>query len=103
VAVVYEHALLGEGVAHLLRSATGAEVVVVPATDAQALTRALALEPAVVLVECATLLAALDLGPAQPRAVVIELLVRPGTEDPLRARQLGVAEMIEAVRVALTA
>lgn len=101
VAVVYEHALLGEGVARLLRSATGAEVLVVPASDPPALTRVLALEPAVVLVESATLLAALDLTPAVPRALVIELLARPGEPDPLPAKRFDAPQMIEAVRVAI--
>ena len=101
VAVVYEHALLGEGVARLLRSATGAEVLVVPACDPPELTRVLALEPAVVLVECAPLLAALDLAPVVPRAVVIELLARPGLPYPLPARPFDAPQLIEAVRVAI--
>jgi len=101
VAVVYEHALLGEGVAQLLRSATGAEVLVVPACDPQGLTRALALEPAVVLVECATLLAALDLTAAVPQAVVIELLARPGAPHALAARPFDAARLIKVVRVAI--
>jgi hypothetical protein len=94
VVVVYEHALLGEGVAQLLRSATGAEVLAVPACDPQELTRILAAEPVVVLVECATLRTALDLPAAPPQAVVIELLGRPGAPHTLAAKPFDAARLI---------
>lgn len=101
ITVVYEHALLGEGIARLVRSATGAEVVAVPGDDARALAGALAAGPWVVLVERGPLLDELDLAVAAPAAAVIDLTLYRGVRDPLRRKPIGVTEMIDAVIVAM--
>jgi D-aminopeptidase len=51
VAVLYEHALLGEGIARILLLETRAEVAVAPAGDRYAVASVLARQPSVVVFE----------------------------------------------------
>jgi hypothetical protein len=71
--VVYEHSLLGEGIARVLASATGAQVLAVPGRDERVLAAVLAAGPHVVLVERGPLLDAVDVAAAAPAARVIDL------------------------------
>ncbi|HET9654139.1 MAG TPA: hypothetical protein VFP72_02215 [Kineosporiaceae bacterium] len=98
---MYEHPLLGEGVARLIRVATGARVVAVAGEDPEALAAVLAVTPRVVIVERGSVLADLDLTVAAPGACVIELAAAGSSGDPLPGRPSGSAEVIEAVRRAL--
>ena len=100
VVILYEHALLGEGIAKYLRAQLGVEARVVSAFDLQAVTSALALGPAVVIFELTEPLNQVDLTTLAPHAVLIDVKhgrdARPGplprrggaSEDPAsRARQ----------------
>jgi hypothetical protein len=101
VAVVYEHALLGEGIARLVACATGVEVLSVWGEDAAALASALAIAPCVVIIERGLLLADLDLATATPSAFVIELSAAGAPSDSVPGRAVGIAEIIDMVRCAL--
>lgn len=101
--VLYEHPLLGEGIARLLVSSTGAVVMAVRGDDCPAVASALAGRPRVVIVERGRLLDCLDVGLAAPGAVLIEVwLTAPdavGGAQP--ALVLDVPEMLSRVRGAL--
>jgi hypothetical protein len=99
--VVYEHPLLGEGVARLVRAATGARVIAVAGEDPDAVAGVLAVTPRVVIVERGPLLEGLDLSAAAPGAAVIEVSPAGSGPDPLPGRPCGTADVIEAVRRAL--
>ena len=101
VAVVYEHALLGEGIARLVACATGANVYPVWGEDERALASTLASAPCVVIIERGLLLADLDLALATPSAVVIELSAAGASSDPVPGRAVGISEIIDIVRRAL--
>lgn len=101
VAVVYEHPLLGEGVARLVRAGTGADVVAVAGDDPPALAGVLAIGPWVVLVERGPLLDDLDLTDAAPAATVIDLPLHRGARDPLRGKPPDIPDVIADVVAAL--
>ena len=73
VVILYEHALLGEGLAKYLRTQTGVEATVACGRDLQAVTWALALNPAVVIFELSDALRQVDLSALAPQAVLIDV------------------------------
>jgi len=78
--ILYEHALLGEGLAKYLRTQTGVEATVACGHDLQAVSSALALNPAVVIFELSDALRQVDLRALAPQAVLIDVstVVAPG-------------------------
>jgi hypothetical protein len=96
VVILYEHALLGEGIAKYLRTHSGVEATVTPGHDLAAVTSALAFGPTVVIFELSEPLRQVDLSALAPQAVLIDvstvvtrgLMVTPdadGLEQILRA------------------
>ena len=87
VVILYEHALLGEGIAKYLRAQTGVEATVASGHDLEAVTSALAFGPTVVIFELSETLRQVDLTALAPQAVLIDvstvvtrgLVVSPGT------------------------
>ena len=73
VVILYEHALLGEGIASHLRAQLGVEPRVVSTGDLEAVTSALALSPAVVIFELSEPLQQVDLIALVPQAVLIDV------------------------------
>ena len=73
VVILYEHALLGEGIAKYLLAQLGVEATVASALDPQAVISALALGPGVVIFELAESLRRVDLTTLAPRAVLIDV------------------------------
>ena len=73
VVILYEHALLGEGLAKYLRTQTGVEVTVACGHDLQTVASALALGPAVVIFELSDALRQVDLSALAPQAVLINV------------------------------
>ena len=73
VVILYEHALLGEGIAKYLRAQTGVEATVVSGQDLQAVTSALACGPTVVIFEQSDTLRQVDLVALAPQAVLIDV------------------------------
>jgi hypothetical protein len=73
VVILYEHALLGEGIAKYLLARAGVEAKVASAYDAEAVTSALALDPAVVIFELSDPLQLVGLAALAPKAVLIDV------------------------------
>lgn len=73
VVILYEHALLGEGIAKYLRAQAGVEATVASAYDAGAVISALALDPAVVIYELNDPLQQMGLAALAPNAVLIDV------------------------------
>jgi hypothetical protein len=98
VVILYEHALLGEGIAKYLRAQLGVEATVASALDLQAVTSALAFGPAVVIFELTEPLRQVDLTALAPHAVLIDVstVVKPGPALPPDAA--GLQRILQAVR-----
>ena len=73
VVILYEHALLGEGIATYLRTKSGVEAMVASARDLDAVTSALAFGPNVVIFERSEPLREVDLTALAPQAVLIDV------------------------------
>lgn len=73
VVILYEHALLGEGIASFLRAQLGVEPRVVSTGDLEAVAAALALGPEVVIFELSKPLQQVDLAALAPGAVLIDV------------------------------
>jgi len=73
VVILYEHALLGEGIAKYLRVHSGVQATVAPAHDLAAVTSALAFDPTVVIFELSEPLRQVDLIALAPQAVLIDV------------------------------
>ena len=73
VVILYEHPLLGEGIAKYLRTKGGVEAMVASARDLDAVTSALAFGPTVVIFERSEPLREVDLAALAPRAVLIDV------------------------------
>ena len=73
VVILYEHALLGEGIAKYLRAQTGVEATIASGHDLEAVTSALAFGPTVVIFEQSDTLRQVDLTTLAPHAVLIDV------------------------------
>jgi hypothetical protein len=73
VVILYEHALLGEGIAKYLRTHSGVEARVAPGHDLEAVTSALACGPTVVIFELSEPAREFDLSALAPQAVLIDV------------------------------
>jgi hypothetical protein len=73
VVILYEHALLGEGLARYVQAQTGLEATVVRAHDFEAVQSALASRPPVVIFELSEPLEQGDLAILAPDAVLIDV------------------------------
>jgi hypothetical protein len=73
VVILYEHALLGEGIAKYLRAQSGVEATVASGSDLDAVTSALAFGPSVVIFELSDTLRQVDLATLAPDAVLIDV------------------------------
>lgn len=100
--ILYEHSLLGEGLATYLRIETGVEVALAPVRNLEAVRAVLALDPWLVIFERTESLQQIDLTQLAPHAVFIDVtsVVGPGTVSArstvdvdriLRAIKRGVA------------
>jgi hypothetical protein len=96
VVILYEHALLGEGIAMYLRAQLGLKATVASALDLQAVTSALLLGPAVVIFELSEPLQRIDLRALAPHAVLIDVstvVTRGSSPDAA-----GLERILHAVR-----
>ena len=73
VVILYEHALLGEGIARYLRANSGVEARIAPAHDLGAVTSALAFGPTVVIFELSEPVREFDLAALAPQSVLIDV------------------------------
>jgi DNA-binding NarL/FixJ family response regulator len=98
VVILYEHALLGEGIARYLRAQSGVEATVASAHDLEAVKSALAYGPAVVIFELSDALRQVDLSTLAPDAVLIDVstVVARGSANPPGVA--GLEKILQAVR-----
>jgi hypothetical protein len=98
VVILYEHALLGEGIAKYLRAQIGVVATLESAQDPRAVRSALALNPAVVIFESNDPLEQFDLTALVPHAVLIDVstvITRGSVVTPCVA---GLEQILQAVR-----
>ena len=103
VVILYEHALLGEGIGQYLLAQIGVEATVASARDLEAVTSSLALGPAVVIFELSEPLQQVDLTTLAPHAVLIDVskvVTRGSAVSPDAA---GLEKILLAVRAAVGA
>jgi hypothetical protein len=103
VVILYEHALLGEGIGQYLLAQIGVEATVASALDLEAVTSSLALGPAVVIFELSEPLQQVDLTTLAPHAVLIDVskvVTRGSAVSPDAA---GLEKILLAVRAAVGA
>jgi hypothetical protein len=102
VVILYEHALLGEGIAKYLRAQLGVEVMIASGNDLEAVTSALAPGPAIVIFELSDTLRQLDLAALAPDADLIDVstVVARGPGVPSKVSCLE--RILQAVRHRVT-
>jgi hypothetical protein len=98
VVILYEHALLGEGIAKYLRAQIGVVVTVESAHDPEAVRSALALDPAVVIFESSYPFQRYDLTTLAPHAVLIDVSTVITRGSVLTAGTAGLEQILQAVR-----
>jgi hypothetical protein len=96
VVVLYEHPLLGEGIARILLVETDAEVAVAPAGDRCAVEAALARDPSVVIFERGR--CELDRARLAPHAVLIDVSAAMSTGRDVSAAAADLEGIILAAR-----
>ena len=98
VVILYEHALLGEGIAKYLHTQIGAEATLASVREPDAVTSALALGPEVVIFESNDPFQQFDLRTLVPHAVLIDVstvITRGSVLTPGVAR---LEQILQAVR-----
>ena len=96
--ILYEHALLGEGIARYLLAEVGVVATVASALDPQAVISALALRPAVVIFEATGALLQLDLATLAPQAVLIDVSTVVARGSAISPDAAGFEKILQAVR-----
>lgn len=98
VVILYEHALLGEGIAKHLRAQIGVEAMVVSIRHPEAVESALAVGPSVVIFESGNPFEQFDLTTLAPHAVLIDVsavITRGSVVAPCAA---GLEQIVQSVR-----
>jgi DNA-binding NarL/FixJ family response regulator len=98
VVILYEHALLGEGIAKYLRAQIGVVAMVESAHDPEAVRSALALDPAVVIFESSYPFQRYDLTTLAPHAVLIDVSTVITRGSVLAPGAAGLEQILQAVR-----
>lgn len=88
IAIVYGHALLGEGIGRLLAGEPGVHVTKVPTSRAHPLESAARARPDVILVERGVGFSALEVLARFPEAVVIDFAIDPGPTWVYRRQEI---------------
>lgn len=96
--MLYEHALLGEGIAKYLRSETGVQVMLAPVRDLEAVKAVLTLGPRVVIFERSEPLREIDLAKLAPHAVLIDVSTAVCRGPAVPRGAAGFERIIQAVR-----
>ena len=97
VVILYEHALLGEGIAKYLRTKSGVEAMLTSARDLDAVTSALAFGPTVVIFERSEPLRQVDLTALAPQAVLIDVSTVVTRGPSVTAETNGLEGILRAV------
>lgn len=96
--ILYEHALLGEGIARYLLAELGVVATVASALDPRAVISALALRPSVVIFESTAPLLQLDLASLAPQAVMIDVSTVVARGSTISPDAAGFEKILQAVR-----
>jgi DNA-binding NarL/FixJ family response regulator len=96
--ILYEHALLGEGIAKYLRAQIGIEATLGSARDPEAVTSALAQNPEVVIFESSDPFQPFDLSALVPRAVLIDVSTVITRGSVLTPGVAGLEQIVQAIR-----
>jgi hypothetical protein len=96
--ILYEHALLGEGIAKYLRAQIGVEATVASGHDLEAVTSALAFGPTVVIFELTETLRQLDLTTLAPQADLIDVSTVMTRGPVVSPSVAGLERILQAVR-----
>ena len=98
VVILYEHALLGEGIAKYLRAQIGVEATLGSARDPNAVKSALSLDPKVVIFESSDPFQQFDLAALVPHAVLIDVSTVITRGSVLTPGCAGLEQILQAVR-----
>jgi hypothetical protein len=98
VVILYEHALLGEGIARHVLTRCGVQATVAPAHDLEAVSSALALDPSIVIFELIEPLAQGDLATVAPHALLIDISGAVARGAVLTPGAAGLESILSAVR-----
>jgi len=96
--ILYEHALLGEGIAKYLRAQIGVVSTIESAHDPEAVRSALALDPAVIVFESSYPFQEFDLTTLAPHAVLIDVSTVITRGSVLSPGVAGLEQILQAVR-----
>ena len=97
VVILYEHSLLGEGIAKYLRAELGVQASVASANDLEAVKSALAHGPAVVIFQLSESLRQLDLAALAPQAVLIDVSTVVTRGPAVSTDTAGLERILQAV------
>ena len=97
VVILYEHELLGMGIAKYLRVHSGVEARVAPGHDLAAVTSALAFGPTVVIYELGEQLRQVDLTSLAPQAVLIDVSTVVTRGPSVAPDATGLERLLQAV------
>jgi hypothetical protein len=97
VVILYEHELLGMGIAKYLRARGGVEATVASARDLDAVTSALAFGPTVVIFERSEPLLQVDLSALAPHAVLIDVSTVVSRGPSVATDGAGLEKLLQAV------
>jgi len=98
VVILYEHALLGEGIAKYLRAQIGVEATLGPENNPEAVRSALALGPEVVIFESSDPYQQFNLTALVPHAVLIDVSTVITRGSVLTPCVAGLEQILQAVR-----
>jgi len=97
VVILYEHSLLGEGIAKYLRAELGVRATVASANDLEAVKAALATAPAVVIFQLSESLRQLDLAALAPQAELIDVSAVVTRGTVITPDAAGLERILQAV------
>lgn len=108
VMILYTHPLLGEGIARLLASEPGLQVIPVPAGEAELVQQTLALAPEVIIFERSQPDRAVEILESVPGALLIDVGIDPGPtftyhREEIPGRPEGILQLIRTVQPATPA
>ena len=98
VVILYQHALLGEGIAKLLHAQLGVEAMIALGDNPEAVTSALARGPAVVIFEMGDTLRQFDLTTLAPQAILIDVSTVVTRGPVVSSGVAGMERILQAVR-----
>jgi DNA-binding NarL/FixJ family response regulator len=98
VVILYEHPLLGEGIAKYLRAQIGIEATLGAARDPEAVKSALAQNPGVVIFESNDPFQPFDLSALVPNAVLIDVSTVVTRGSDLSPGVAGLEHLVQAIR-----